>query len=489
MLNKKVNLKIVLQYINFCALIILLVFITCSSVKAESVNEIFLRINFEKIHSFDNLDKPSGTDSLQNIRNLAYISYNYCDSTTVSYHKSIVEKIYEMFPYIKNSMTVITDKDGMLFVNETFQDLLMGLYNIFDAEEDYFSFEPEDIHKFHEISSYLVYQLFPFFNEDEKLFYLTFVEVFFSYDKYREDLTHCWINYINSIKNEYDYRGHRALISNLSYYLTSNGEHDKAMLLIESLYSKCKIFFDQDSEEHLICLSYFGAIYDNLNDYERTIGNISERIRISKSINKSENERIGLYRDYSHCSLNIGEYQEAMVYAQKVIDLTEDKNTITYLNDLEFYYYCRISLGEETNVIKSLEDLIALRKEKYSTDLTQSYNNLSCIYRLIGDMVNCLKYGNLAIVEWENNPVEEWVNHPSEKYDYLLAVFHSLVNMGAAYCSLNDIQSSMYTLKKASQIHGELKEMRKFHKGRTEIQIMALSVLARDFLRFIRHFE
>ena len=454
-----------LKYVKRFHLLAILMIAFTAVVEAESVNEIFLRINYDEVYSFDKIENPTPTDSLQYIQHLAYISSNYCDSTTVKYHRDIINRIFSVFPYVRSK---IQPDDNLN------RELLSGIINIITAE-DFYSNQFEEVHMLNELGTYLIFQIFPYVSNEDKTYYIGLAEGFCcTHPESMDDIIKCWLACINSMENEDEYKSHFVLVSNIHYFLASNGEFEKATVMSDALLSKCNILFDENSDEKIACLSIKGGIAFNSCDFENAINNLTERIRISKILNYPEKEFINLYRDYSRCLLIIGKYDEALMYAQKVIDLTGDKNNIVYVNDLKHFYHCQFEIGEETEAINHLKDLTDYEKDHYPGNLIQSYSNLSVLYRLSGDMVNSLKYGQMSVLEWES--------HPSEEYEDLLSFCHTLVNLGNAYATLGEPQSFFLIFHRANQIFQKLKEIRRYDIQRYEIQIMALSQLARELL-------
>lgn len=457
-----------------CVFTIILLAICSVIAKSESINEMFIRMKYENLYDFDKKFTKTEQDSILYISNLSYITCNYCDSTTVSFHKDLIDRIHKVYPFIQGNLPVFNKVDNKLFLNNIHQELLVGLTKIYIAEDRLVSFTNDDLIKIYEVASYLIYTLFPFFDEEEKDIYISLALAFYANEETPKILTTEWLKYIDLMENNREYSSHSELIQNISYFLTENGEHENALLLAEALNSKCEKLYNTISKENLKSLSYLGAIYFNLNEYEKTFDNIQMRLGIKDKLGIPDIEVLNLYRDASYCLFTMGNYKEALRYGEKVLSLNDESDSLIITYDLERVAFCKFYLGQEDEALKIMEQVTDWRKENNCEKLVLYYSNISTMFRMNGDMINALKYGNLSLKEWEKKP--------TDNYDQLMSVFSSLVNIGACYYKLNDIPSSYAALIKALPIFKNLQEIRKYDKPRTEIQINAWGLLASIFM-------
>lgn len=434
-------------------------------VNAESINEIFIRMNYDKINSFDKIKSPTSIDSIAYVKNLAYISYNYCDSTTVSYHRDIVERIYNIYPAIKHRISPSDD---------IFIELLSGLINIYNSEDEPLSDDKSCLVKLHYIVFDLSNTVYQHLNDEEKGLCLSMIIASYLDEGSRADIVNNWVNYIKSISSSAQFSSSAHLFHSLSSYLSSNGEQNAALGIEIALNNKCAIFFGNSSNEWLDCLSYTSIIYFNSNQYEKAKYALEQVINGKKLLNIPDKNLVSILRNMRHCLFTMGCYKEATSYAYRVLDTYDSKIGVEYINDLGGLAYCKFYAGEKDEAIQILKEKISYEQSFIPQNLITSYSNLSTLYRLNGDMTNSMEYGTLSVEEWEKTAIED--------YDNTFSAYASLINMGAAYYILNDIQSSMAVLKKAAILHKKLTTIRRFDKQRTESDIIFWSILARDYI-------
>lgn len=433
--------------------------------KAESVNEIFMRMNYDRICSFDKIEHPSSLDSLQYLRNLSYAACNYCDSTTFTYHKDLVNRIYSMQDLLYKDIPSIDEITG---------EIIGAYINIFSAGEESFHNDSEVLIKLHTFGYYAISKLYPFMNDDEKAMCITLIAASYLNENTRNRVVGNWINKIEFTNSDEDFIGVAELMHRIAGYLSSNGEQETAFRIEDSLNKTCIKFFDEASDERLNCLSYQSMILFNSNKYEEALSLLEKTLYLKESRHIPDKDMLYLIRNLRHCYFTLGRYTDAKNYAKRLMDTYEFTYTIEYLNDASAYAYCTFYSGEQEIALKMLTDLLLIEEKIAPENTVTSLGNLSTLYRLADDMVNSMKYGELSIKAWERRP--------SDEYEELFGYYAALVNLGAGYYTLNDIKSSMTVLKKAASLHKGFKERRKFDRQRVETDIILWAILARDYI-------
>lgn len=453
-----------LKLIKFSFIIIILVW-SINISKAESINEFFMRMKYDEICSFDKIEHPSSSDSVQYLKNLSYATCNYCDSTTISYHKDLVNRIYSMQSILNKHIPSIDEIAG---------EIIGAYISIFSAENEPFQNDDEAFVKLHTFGYNAISNLYPSMNDDERVMCITIIAASYLNENTRERIVDNWLKKIDQIKSYKEYAGIAELMHPLSSYLSSNGEQESATRIEESLNKKCQKYFWGTSDEWLDCLLYNSIILFNANNYEEALS-LLEKVLAVKETNGIPDRDLGdILRNLRHCCFTLGRYHDARNYAQRLLDTYDVNNTVEYLNDASAYAYCIFYSGDQDIALKMLTNLLLIEEKVAPENSVTSLGNLSTLYRLADDMVNSMKYGELSIKAWERRP--------SDEYNELFGYYAALVNLGAGYYTLNDIPSSMAVLKKAASLHRGFKECRKFDRQRVETDIILWAVLARDYI-------
>lgn len=462
--------KYVSTYINSRGKIVLFVLtafffiVSTFSTKAESVNERFMRIKSKEIYAFDKIENHSSLDSLEYLRNLANISCNYCDSTTTAYHNDIIIKIFDVYPILKNYPSIS---------DEVEVELLTGIINIYFAEDTPFKNNREVFLKFNSIAFNILCNLYSQMDDDDQTLLLKLTVSSYMEESTKDKIIQLWRNKIVLINSPSEYIATSTFLHNLLGYLSSNGEFETAIALERVLLIKCQEYFSDSSKYYFDCLQCLSTSYYNAGNYPKAIElqkkilewNVSNQVADKDLKMELRNLRHGLY--------TMGCYQEARTCGERLVNSYDTKLNIDYVNDYSALAFCIFYSGEEELAISMLTENLNLEKLVAPQNMVGSYCSLSTLLRVNNDMVNSIKYAELAL---------SLCNVESQEYDDKMLLYHALINLGAAYNQLNDIQSSMLVLQRAFNLHKELINLVRFDKERIEADIILCSVLARDYI-------
>lgn len=434
------------------------------STKAESVNEIFMRIKSKEIYAFNKIENPSSLDSLEYLRNLANISYNYCDSTTTAYHKDIIIKIFDVYPILKNYPHIS---------DEVEEKLLTGIINIYFAEDTPFNNNKDVLLKLYNVAFNIICNLYSQMDEENKSFCIELVTCSYLEESIRKDIVQLWRSKIISLDSPSAYITASTFLHNLLGYLSSNGKYETAIELEQIILVKCQEYFSDSSEYYYDCLQYLSVSYFNANNYPKAIDLQKKIVEWNVANHIADKDLKIELRNLRHGLFTMGHYQEARKYGERLVNCYDTKSSIDYINDCSALAYCIFYSGEEELAISMLKEILKQEEEVAPQNMASSYSSFSTLLRLNNDMVNSIKYAKLAL---------SLCNKDSQEYDELRCQYHALINLGAAYYTLNDILSSIAVLKKADLLYNELINLRKFDKERIEADIILSAVLARDYI-------
>lgn len=447
-------------YIFFLVSILIL----STSIKANSVNNLFLRKISNEISAFDKIKNPNSLDSLHYLRTLANVSHNYCDSTTVKHHEDIISRICDVYPVLKKYPSISDDVDT---------ELLAGIVNIYFAEEMPFNNNIEVLQKLFNVAFNIICNIYSQIERNDQTFCIEFIACSYIDNRIRDRIIEQWKRKIDALNSQSDYVETSTFLYDLFGYLSSNGEYENTILLEEMLCTKCQTFFSDSSNYYYDCIQYLSVSYFNANNYQKAI-ELQKRILEWNEANQVPDKALkNELRNLCYGLFKMGHYKEASKYGKRLIDCTDNKTSIEYINDYSALAYCIFYSGEEELAIEMLKGNIEQESALSPKTLARSYGNISALLRLNNDMVNSIRYAEMALSH---------TNADSKDYDEQMTKYSLLINLGAAYHNLNDIQSSLVVLKKAELIYEELVKLRKFDKDRTEEDILLWTVLARDFI-------
>ena len=450
-----------MKYLN---IILVLLIGRAFALKAQSVKNTSFQMMVEEIYAFDKIASPNSLDSLNHLKNLVNMSCYYCDSTTIYYHSNIVSKIYDMYPLLE-SYPSISDRIEW--------DLLNGMINIYFAEDNPFYNNLEVLFKFNCVIFDIICNIYPMLDENYKSVCVRLVALSYINNNIRDEIVQHWKNKIFSLNTHLEYINASSFLLYLFGFLSSNGESENAIALEQILLDKSEELFSNSSEYYIDCLQYLSVSYFNACNYpqaielqKRVLGWYVDRQVPDKDLkNELRNLRHGLFI--------MGNYQEARMYGERLINSYEDKSNINYINDYSALAYCIFYSGEREMAISMLIENLKHQELRTPQNLAAEYSSISTLFRLNNDMVSSIKYAELALSS---------CNMESQEYNDLAVQYHLLVNLGNAYYVLNDIQSAFTVLNKAILVHNKLVTLRRFDKDLVQTNIILWTVLSRIYI-------
>lgn len=450
-----------MKYLN----IILIILIGQTlALKAQSVKNSSFQTIEEEIYAFDKIASPNSLDSLNHLKNLVNLSCCYCDSTTIQYHSDIVSEIYDMYPVLKSYPSISDEIEW---------NLLNGMINIYFAEDNPFYNDQKVLLKLNCIIFDIICNIHSMLDENYKSVCIRLVALSYINNNIRDEIVQYWKNKIFSFNTQLEYINASPFLLYLFGYLSSNGEYENAIALEQVLLDKSEELFSDSSEYYVDCLQYLSVSYFNACNYLQAI-ELQKRILgwyVDKQV--PDKDLKTELRNLRHGLFIMGNYQEARMYGERLINSYEDKYSIDYINDYSALAYCVFYSGEQEMAIDMLMENLKYKELRTPQNLATEYSSISTLFRLNNDMVSSIKYAKLAL---------SLCNMESQEYDDLAVQYHLLVNLGNAYYELNDIQSAFTVLNNAVLTHNKLVTLRRFDKELVQTDIILWTVLSRLYI-------
>ena len=121
------------------------------------------------------------------------------------------------------------------------------------------------------------------------------------------------------------------------------------------LCTKCQTFFSDSSNYYYDCIQYLSVSYFNANNYQKAI-ELQKRILEWNEANQVPDKALkNELRNLCYGLFKMGHYKEASKYGKRLIDCTDNKTSIEYINDYSALAYCIFYSGEEELAIEMLK--------------------------------------------------------------------------------------------------------------------------------------
>lgn len=170
-----------------------------------------------------------------------------------------------------------------------------------------------------------------------------------------------------------------------------------------------------------------------------------ERLLLKFENSESDDERLNLYEQISTIYRDIGEYEKALNYLQKILNIEKKQSDdlATTYNNMSIIYQNMKELEKALVYQKKALKIKEKNLDKNDFDLAVSYNNISTMYMDIYDFKKAQDYAQKAITIYENTK-----NKNSD-----LATCYS--NISVLYKKINNFQKALEYQKKAIKINEE----------------------------------
>ncbi len=229
---------------------------------------------------------------------------------------------------------------------------------------------------------------------------------------------------------------------------TKPGENplDKALWIqpAVALLEKVK----EDNEEVGRLANNLSLIYKNLGDYQNALIYSKKALDIGERILMYDDPNLSsAYNNVALIYKNLGDYQNALVFAKKDLEISErtlqpdHPSLTTSYNSVAMIYK---DLGDYQNALVFAKKSFDIRERTLQPDhpsLATSYNNLSTIYQGMGDYSNALVFAEKAIEICERTLQPD---HP-----LLATSYHTIALI---YQDMTDLKLALHYAEKAHEI-------------------------------------
>ena len=262
---------------------------------------------------------------------------------------------------------------------------------------------------------------------------------------------------IKRLDEDYDNVHHKAEIE---YRLNLYKDKIEEYLNID-IYKYCKTPvnnekiltpIDKKAENYLLVaardLSYFGGLYEKINDFEKALELYSKNFDINEKIQGKEHlNTANSYGNMGNVYSSQGNYSKALEFLQKALKIrekvlgNEHPNVAISYNNIGYVYS---SQGDYSKALEYYQKALKIDEKVFGNehpDVAINYNNIGKVYSSQGNYSKALEFLQKAL------KIDEKIfgnEHPN--------VAHSFKNIGLVYSSQGDYSRALEYLHKALKI-------------------------------------